>query len=67
MHFKESQFIAKRPIDFIVEFRTSKNPKNFLKKYNIIVNNDGSIYDLDLKKGFECMYNWANTIGKINE
>lgn len=62
MRLEALQFSKKSPVDVIVEFRTTENPKKFVKKYNIIHNNDGSIYDLDLKKTFKCMYNWAEAI-----
>ena len=62
MQYKALKFNNNSPIDFIIEFRTTKNPNIFFKKYNIINNPDGSIYDLDLKKKFECIYNWAKAI-----
>jgi hypothetical protein len=48
-----------RPVDFMVEFRTS-SPRDFCKRYNIIINEDGTVYDLILKCRFSCVYNWAN-------
>lgn len=54
--------LNKRAIDFITEFRTSSNVNNFLRKYNIILNDDGSIYDMVHKKHFPCVYNWARNI-----
>ena len=62
MHFKQAKFIKKASVDFLVEFRTTRNPSKFFRKYNIIHNSDGSIYDLDLKLNFKCMYNWADKL-----
>jgi hypothetical protein len=50
-----------RLVDFMVEFRTSHH-EEFCRRYNIILNEDGSVYDLDLKRTFSCMYNWASEI-----
>lgn len=56
------KFCGAQPIDFVVEFRTS-SPDDFSHRYNIILNDDGSVYDLDLKCAFTCVYNWANNLG----
>jgi len=62
MHFKQAKFSNKASVDVLVEFRTAPNPSRFFQKYNIVYNNDGSIYDLDLHLKFNSMYNWADTI-----
>ena len=48
-----------RPLDFIIEYRISNSIQDFSKKYNIIVNDDGSIYDPKLKTNFKCLQKWA--------
>lgn len=50
-----------RPVDILVEYRRSRS-RVFASKYNIVFNEDGSIYDPDLKKQFGCMYNWARAL-----
>jgi len=66
MHLKYNHKVySMNPVDFMVEFRTSHD-NEFCRRYNIIINDDGSIYDLDLKSTFDCMYNWARAIRDEN-
>jgi hypothetical protein len=53
-----------RAVEFIVEYRTTENIKMFFKKYNLISNSDGSIYDCVNKQTFSCIYTWARTLTK---
>lgn len=59
MHVKANHKVySVKPVDLMVEFRTSP-AKDFCHRYNIVLNEDGTVYDLDLKCSFNCVYNWA--------
>jgi hypothetical protein len=67
MLIKQKYFINNKTVtEFLVDFRVSNNYNKFLKRYNVISNVDGSLYDLDLRKRFSCIYDWAAEIfGKL--
>jgi hypothetical protein len=46
-------------------YRTT--PENeFIKKYKIIMNHDGSIFDTVVKKRYNNLSQWANSIKELN-
>lgn len=54
-----SKFSVDSAINILSEFISEHNIPHFTSKYNIIINEDGSVYDKDLKSTYNSLYNWA--------
>lgn len=48
--------------DLLSEYKKSDGSKSFEQKYNITINDDGSIYDPITKSNHSCLMTWMNSL-----